>query len=74
MAARGRPTAELNAHPGERGERELERFRWDYHWGDELDALTDPRTAALVAGSGYELVGFTALGPDHRPRTTGAGS
>ncbi|GEA88654.1 ChbG/HpnK family deacetylase [Cellulomonas cellasea] len=71
MAERGAPTAELNAHPGEHGELELDRFRWDYHWGEELDALTDPRTAALVAEAGYELVGFAALTAGHSPRTTG---
>ena len=61
-ARRGAPSLEINAHPGTAGERELDRFAWDYHWGAELAMLLDPATRALVADSGYRLDGFSALG------------
>jgi len=60
-ARRGAASLEINAHPGTAGERELERFAWDYHWGEELAMLLDPQTRALVADCGYRLDGFSAL-------------
>lgn len=69
LAARGRPSAELNAHPGEAGDGELGRFAWGYRWADELAALVDPATRSAVAAAGYELGGFTALAPPGAPGT-----
>ncbi|WP_258726414.1 ChbG/HpnK family deacetylase [Cellulomonas sp. NS3] len=79
LAARGAATAELNAHPGEADDPELTRFAWGYRWGDELAALVDPRTRALVEAAGYELGGFATLhddapdGSSRPPRPDAAG-
>jgi predicted glycoside hydrolase/deacetylase ChbG (UPF0249 family) len=54
-------TAEVNCHPGEAGDADLERFTWSYRWAAETAALTDPRTAAAVEAAGYHVVGFRDL-------------
>lgn len=64
LRRRGRPTAEINAHPGTAGDTDLARFAWGYRWADELEALCDPRARELVAAAGYHLGGFTALHDD----------
>ncbi|QTE30272.1 ChbG/HpnK family deacetylase [Pengzhenrongella sicca] len=61
LARRGRPTAEINAHPGEPGDPDLRRFGWGYHWSEELEMLTDPRARTLVEDRGYRLGGFADL-------------
>ena len=38
----GSGTVEINTHPGEAGDPELDRFRWGYHWADELAMLVAP--------------------------------
>ena len=65
LASRGRPTAELNAHPGEAGDAELARFGWGFRWSQELAALTDPRARALVSELGYTLGTFSELRQVH---------
>jgi predicted glycoside hydrolase/deacetylase ChbG (UPF0249 family) len=77
MSARGAATAELNAHPGEPGDVDLDRFAWGYRWADELAALTSPASATAVAEAGYRLVGFSDLAAPTprapgRPTTNGA--
>jgi predicted glycoside hydrolase/deacetylase ChbG (UPF0249 family) len=54
----GAATAEINTHPGEAGERELDRFDWAYSWGDELAMLTAPSTRAEVERRGWRLGSF----------------
>lgn len=61
LAAAGAPSAEINAHPSEPDDPDLGRFHWDYHWGDELAALTDPAARAAIEAAGYRLGGFTDL-------------
>ena len=58
---------EINTHPGEAGDPDLDRFDWGgYHWSDELAMLSDTATRALVISLGYtpgsfrELTGGTA--------------
>ena len=66
LARRGRPTAEINSHPGEAGDVDLRRFGWGYRWPDELAMLTDPRARTLVEGHGYRLGSFRDLAAAHR--------
>lgn len=54
-------TVEINVHPGEPGDPELERFEWGYDWAGELDALVDPGARALVASLGFELGSYADL-------------
>jgi chitin disaccharide deacetylase len=63
LSRRGRPTAEINAHPGEADDPRLERFCWGYRWPLELAALTSPETAALVEASSFRLVSWADLAP-----------
>lgn len=53
--------AEINVHPGEPDDPDLDRFAWDYHWKDELSMLTDPRTTDLVRRHGIALTSFGQL-------------
>jgi predicted glycoside hydrolase/deacetylase ChbG (UPF0249 family) len=59
LARRGAATAELRTHPGHPGD--TQRYRWGYHWADELAALTDRRVGRLVAARGFELGTFSSL-------------
>ncbi|MCU1432696.1 MAG: hypothetical protein JWP95_1801 [Actinotalea sp.] len=61
LAARGGPTAEINAHPSAADDGDLQRFRWGYRWADELAMLTDPRARAVVEQHGYRLGAFSDL-------------
>jgi predicted glycoside hydrolase/deacetylase ChbG (UPF0249 family) len=56
--------AEVNVHPGEPDDPDLDRFGWDYHWKDELSMLTDPDTTALVRRRGFALTSFGELARD----------
>ena len=53
--------AEINVHPGEADDPDLDRFAWDYHWKDELSMLTDPGTTDLVRRHGMALTSFGQL-------------
>jgi predicted glycoside hydrolase/deacetylase ChbG (UPF0249 family) len=53
--------AEVNVHPGEPDDPDLDRFVWDYHWKDELSMLTDPDTTDLVRRHGLALTSFGEL-------------
>lgn len=53
--------AEVNVHPGEPGDPDLDRFAWDYHWKDELSMLTDPDTFDVVRHHGFTLTSFGEL-------------
>jgi predicted glycoside hydrolase/deacetylase ChbG (UPF0249 family) len=55
-------SVEINAHPGEAGDPDLDRFDWGgYRWSDELDMLSAPATRSLVIGLGYTLGSFRDL-------------
>jgi chitin disaccharide deacetylase len=61
LATRGAATAEINAHPSEPDDPDLERFAWGYRWGDELAGLVDPQTRSFVEAAGYSLGRFAEL-------------
>jgi len=54
-------TVEINAHPGEAGDVDADRFAWGFHWADELAMLTDPSARAMVVERGYRLGSFRDL-------------
>ena len=62
LAATGAPSAELATHPGEAGDADLVRYRWDYHWADEYAALRSPAVRAAVDELGFRLGTFSDLG------------
>ena len=61
LARRARATAEINSHPGEADDADLQRFAWGYRWGDELAILTEPRARTLIEEHGYRLGSFRDL-------------
>ena len=61
LGATGATTAELGLHPGEHGDPDLDRYRWGYRWGDELDALVSAEAREAVERNGFLLVTFAAL-------------
>jgi predicted glycoside hydrolase/deacetylase ChbG (UPF0249 family) len=61
LATRGAATAEINAHPSEPDDPDLERFAWGYRWGDELAGLVDAQARSFVEAAGYRLGGFAEL-------------
>lgn len=54
-------TVEINTHPGEAADPDLQRFAWGYHWADELAMVCAPATRALIERSGYRLGSFPDL-------------
>lgn len=61
LAATGAASAELASHPGLAGDPALDRYRWDYHWGAEHDALRSPSVAAAVDELGWQRATFGDL-------------
>ena len=61
LGASGAPVCELSAHPGEAEDPARERYRWAYHWGDELAALTAPTAKDAVARHGFTLGSYADL-------------
>jgi predicted glycoside hydrolase/deacetylase ChbG (UPF0249 family) len=61
LGATGASSAEIGLHPGEHGDPDLDRYRWGYRWGDELDALVSPAARDAVARNGFTLATFAAL-------------
>ncbi|MCU1690027.1 MAG: YdjC family protein [Jatrophihabitantaceae bacterium] len=51
----GARSVEVNCHPGEGDDPELQRFTWAYSWSGELDLLTAPGTGDTIRRLGYEL-------------------
>jgi predicted glycoside hydrolase/deacetylase ChbG (UPF0249 family) len=66
VAAELRPgdVAEVNTHPGEPDDPDLDRFAWRYQWGDERRMLTDPASLEHVRCHGFALTSFAALTGD----------
>ncbi len=60
-AVAGADTAEINVHPGEAGDPDLARFRWNYRWEIELDMLTDIATRRSLDAHGMRLTCFREL-------------
>lgn len=54
-------SAELATHPGERDDPDLVRYRWGYHWDEELEALTSSRARDAVRAGGFRLGRFADL-------------
>lgn len=61
-AATGRTTpsgpvvvAELGCHPGPEVDPDRDRYRWGYHWADELAALSAPLARAAIDRAGFAL-------------------
>ena len=63
LRATGAASAELASHPGEAGDPDLDRYEWDYQWGDELAALRSPEIRAEVEALGFRLGTFADLEP-----------
>ncbi len=61
LASAGQTTAELATHPGEHGDPDLARYRWNYLWGDEFDALCSEEVHAAVEELGFQLGTFADL-------------
>ena len=61
LGASGAPVCELSAHPGEGDDPDRHRYRWDYRWEDELDALTSPTAHAAVERHGFTLGNYADL-------------
>ncbi|MET0967470.1 MAG: ChbG/HpnK family deacetylase, partial [Nakamurella sp.] len=54
-------TVEINTHPGEAGDPDLERFDWGYRWPDELAMLLAPQSRDLLQRSDFRLGSFKDL-------------
>lgn len=50
-------TVEINTHPGPGHDEDRRRYRWNYGWSSELDALTSPSLRQEVEGCGFTLTG-----------------
>ncbi len=61
LAAHGAPSVELTVHPGEPDDPDRHRYEWDYHWPDELDALTSDASHEAVARLGFTLATYADL-------------
>ena len=61
--APGLASAELATHPGRPTDADRQRYRWDYRWDDELDALCSPRVRAAIDAAGFRLGTFADLTP-----------
>ncbi|MDQ6928112.1 MAG: ChbG/HpnK family deacetylase [Actinomycetota bacterium] len=64
FAQRGAASAELGTHPGEPDDPDRSRYRWGYHWDDELTLLTSAEARRAVADRGFVLANYAVLGSD----------
>ena len=53
--------AELGCHPGQPDDPERRRYRWGYHWPEELAALRSPSAREAVERAGLRLGSFADL-------------
>ena len=61
LRALGPGTHELMTHPAAFDQSMHDSWHWDYHWEDELSALTDPNVLALVKSRSITLANFIDL-------------
>ncbi|VBB06853.1 glycoside hydrolase/deacetylase beta/alpha-barrel [Lucifera butyrica] len=54
-------TAEIMIHPGLENQSLNERYGWNYHWQEELDAVRDPRLRYCVDQNHIRLLSFREL-------------
>ncbi|MBW3555366.1 MAG: ChbG/HpnK family deacetylase [Actinobacteria bacterium] len=52
---------ELSAHPGEGDDPDRARYRWNYEWERELDALVSPAAARAASDLGFVLGNYRDL-------------
>ena len=55
--------AELGCHPGLAADPERRRYRWGYHWPEELAALRSPAVREAVDRASLRLGSFADLAP-----------
>jgi predicted glycoside hydrolase/deacetylase ChbG (UPF0249 family) len=55
LAAEDCRSVEISGHPGELIDHERDRYRWGYHWGDELAAVLSTRVADAIELGGFRL-------------------
>ncbi len=53
---------EIAVHPGAETDPERARYRWDYHWSDELAALVDPELRHQATNLGLRFGTYADLG------------
>ena len=61
FVGRGATSAELGTHPGEPDDPDRGRYRWGYHWDEELALLTSTATREAVVTRGFVLGDYRAL-------------
>jgi predicted glycoside hydrolase/deacetylase ChbG (UPF0249 family) len=61
FVGRGATSAELGTHPGEADDPDRDRYRWGYHWDDELALLTSDRARRAVTDRGFVLGNYAVL-------------
>jgi predicted glycoside hydrolase/deacetylase ChbG (UPF0249 family) len=66
FAIAGAPSVELSGHPGEADDDERYRYRWGYHWADELDGVLSPRVRQAIERHGFRLGTFRDLAATRR--------
>jgi len=54
-------SAELATHPGRPTDADRQRYRWDYGWDTEVDALCAPEVRAAIDTAGFRLGTFADL-------------
>lgn len=59
LSRSGVSTCEMWMHPGTADDPARERYRWNYRWSDELDALCSTDARAAVQRSGLQLSTYT---------------
>ena len=55
VASRQPTSIELTVHPGRPDDPDRAKYRWGYHWEQELAALTAPEAAAAIKRAGLRL-------------------
>jgi hypothetical protein len=53
---------EIGVHPGPAIDPDRARYRWDYKWSEELDALVDPDVRKAAERLGLKLGSYADLG------------
>ncbi len=61
LNATGASSAEVGSHPGGPDDPDRHRYRWDYHWEEELAALTSSEARRAVEAGGFTLGTYADL-------------